>query len=69
MLTNLMSPQNPFDEFPAPVKCVSIRSGIYPAFTLGVIKSNVFAKEYILWPGVLIWNAAHHHVAIKESRS
>jgi hypothetical protein len=42
---------------------------MYPAFTLGDIKSNVFAKEYILWPGVLIWNAAHRHVAIKERRS
>ena len=52
MLTNLMSPQNPFNDFPAPVKCVIIGSGMYPAFTLGAIKSNIFAKKYILWLGV-----------------
>jgi hypothetical protein len=64
-----MSPQNPFDEFPAPVKCVIIRSGMNPAFTLGAIKGNVFAKEYILWLCVLVRNATHRHVAIKERRS
>ena len=69
MLTNLMSPQNPFDDFPAPVICINIRSGMNPAFTLGAIKSNVFAKEYILWLGVLVRNATHRHVAIKERRS
>jgi len=69
MPTNLMSPKNPFNEFPALVKCVIIRSDMNPACTLGAIKSNVFAKEYILWLGVLVRNATHRHVAIKERRS